>query len=418
MHAWRSLRLIGAVVLSVAAAFLALWIVVPAPTRTLLPLAVGAPELGAWIVIASVVALLLAAGAAKRSRAARAAFALAFAALLLGVSPFVRFAGASRAALAEWRRAAPEFDEVAFAASGAVPRRAPIDVATLLVGYSADRATRPARVTRGVTFAVRGGEALTVDVYAPRDEPSADSGDRPVLVQVYGGAWQRGEPSDFAEFAEYFAARGWVVFAIDYRHAPAFRHPAQLDDVREAMTWIGTHAARYRADTSRMVLIGRSAGAHLAMLAAYTPGASRVRGVISYYGPVDLAEGYRSPPSPDPLDVRAVERAFLGGTLAQLPEAYKSASPMSYASAAQPPTLLVYGGRDHIVEPRFGRQLRDSLRAHGTPVVHVEIPWAEHAFDAVPHGPSGQLARYITERFAAWVVSRDRAVERDQSRMK
>lgn len=407
MRAWGRVCLVGAFALSIAALFLAMWIVVPAPTRVLLPLAVGAPELSAWIVIASLVALLLAAGAAKTSRSARAAFVFALAALLLGVSPFVRFAGASRAALAEWRRAAPQFDEVAFVASGAVPLRAPIDVATLLAGLSADRVTRPSRVTRAVPFAVRGGEMLTVDVYAPVDSVALNSPERPVLVQVYGGAWQRGEPSDFAEFAEYFAARGWVVFAVDYRHAPLFRYPAQLDDVREAISWIGTHAAQYGADTSRMVLIGRSAGAHLAMLAAYTPGAPRVRGVISYYGPVDLVEGYRAPPSPDPLDVRAVERAFIGGTPAQLPEAYRSASPISFAGTTQPPTLLVYGGRDHIVEPRFGRQLRDSLRAHDTPVVHVEIPWAEHAFDAVPHGPSGQLARYITERFAAWVITRE-----------
>jgi hypothetical protein len=40
-------------------------------------------------------------------------------------------------------------------------------------------------------------------------------------------------------------------------------------------------------------------------------------------------------------------------------------------------------------------------------VVHVEIPWAEHAFDAVPNGPSGQLSRYVTERFIAWAVTRD-----------
>ncbi len=410
MPTWQRVRAVGAIVLSIAALVLAMWIVVPAPTRTLLPLAVGAPELGAWIATASLVALLIGASAARTSRTARAAFVMALVALTLAVSPFVRFAGASRAALAEWRRIAPEFDETAFARSGAAPLGAPIDVATLFAGYSPNRATTGVRVARGVPFAVRGAETLTVNVYAPAlasgGATTAATLGHPVLVQVYGGAWQRGDPSDFAEFAEYFASRGWVVFAVDYRHAPSHRFPAQLDDVRDALAWIGAHAEQYRADTSRMVLIGRSAGAHLAMLAAYTPGAPRVRGVISYYGPVDLMEGYRSPPVPDPLDVRAVERAFLGGTPEQQPAAYAAASPISYTGAPQPPTLLVYGGRDHIVLPRFGRELRDSLRAHGTPVVHVEIPWAEHAFDAVPHGPSGQLARYITERFAAWVTRR------------
>ena len=85
-------------------------------------------------------------------------------------------------------------------------------------------------------------------------------------------------------------------------------------------------------------------------------------------------------------------------------ERYREASPVTYVTRALPPTLLIHGGRDHIVEPRFSRQLRDRLQATGTPVVHVEIPWAEHAFDAVPHGPSGQLARWTIERFVAWAV--------------
>ena len=397
---------VAALVLSTVALLLGMWIVVPAPTRMLLPLAVGAPELSAWIAIASLVALLLAAREARTSTTARTAFAVSLASLALAAWPLVRFASVSRAALASFNQAAPDFDEATFVASASSPRHSMIDAATLLVGFRRHGELHRLNPTRVTPFAIRQGETLTVTVYAPAEGAIANTLRKPVLVQVYGGAWQRGEPSDFAEFAEYFASRGWVVFAIDYRHAPAHRFPAQLNDVRDAIAWIGANAAQYRADTSRMVLVGRSAGAHLALLAAYAPGAPRVRGVISFYGPVDLVEGYRSPPAPDPLNVRAVERAFLGGTPDQKPAAYRAASPITFASVTQPPTLLLYGGRDHIVEPRFGRQLRDSLRAHGTPVVHVEIPWAEHAFDAVPHGPSGQLARYITERFAAWVISR------------
>jgi acetyl esterase/lipase len=53
------------------------------------------------------------------------------------------------------------------------------------------------------------------------------------------------------------------------------------------------------------------------------------------------------------------------------------------------------------VEARFGRDLHERLRAAGATSVLLEIPWAEHAFDAVPHGLSGQLALYYTERFLA-----------------
>jgi acetyl esterase/lipase len=196
------------------------------------------------------------------------------------------------------------------------------------------------------------------------------------------------------------------VFAIDYRHAPQFRFPAQVNDVRTALSWIGQYAEAWNADTSRLVLMGRSAGAHLAMMAAYAPDAPRIRGVIDYYGPVDLIEGYRQPPRPDPLAVRDIEEAFLGGPPNAMLDRYRAASPISLVTRALPPTLLVYGGRDHIVEPRFGRLLAERLRANGTTMVHVEIPWAEHAFDAVPYGPSGQLSRYVSERFLAWATSK------------
>jgi acetyl esterase/lipase len=58
------------------------------------------------------------------------------------------------------------------------------------------------------------------------------------------------------------------------------------------------------------------------------------------------------------------------------------------------------------VEAKYGRRLRDSLSAHGTQVTYLEIPWADHAFDKVPFGPSAQLATYYTERFIAWAVRR------------
>ena len=84
-----------------------------------------------------------------------------------------------------------------------------------------------------------------------------------------------------------------------------------------------------------------------------------------------------------------------------MPAQYAAASPIAYARETVPPTLLIFGGRDNIVEPRYGRQLRDALVTGGNTVAYLEIPWAEHAFDEVFNGPSSQLALYYTERFIA-----------------
>jgi acetyl esterase/lipase len=258
------------------------------------------------------------------------------------------------------------------------------------------------KTTRDIVFASPGGVPLRVDVYQPER-----AGAFPILVQVYGGAWQRGVPSDKSSFATWLASSGYVVIAIDYRHAPAWRWPAQIDDVNEALRWIGVHGHEYAGDTSRVVLMGRSAGAHLATMAAWFTSPIHVRGVVSYYGPVDLTEAFKHPPRPDPLRIRSVEEALLGAPLEQMPERYADASTITHIRAGTTPlvpTLLVYGGRDHIVEPKYGASVVDALRARGTPVAYLEIPWADHAFDEVFNGPSSQIALYHTERFLAKVT--------------
>jgi len=87
-------------------------------------------------------------------------------------------------------------------------------------------------------------------------------------------------------------------------------------------------------------------------------------------------------------------------TLPQLQRVYEAASPITYVSRRVPPTLLVYGGRDHVVEARFGRELHEKLMAAGATSVYLELPWAEHAFDKVP-GVSAWVTRPYIERFLA-----------------
>ncbi len=70
--------------------------------------------------------------------------------------------------------------------------------------------------------------------------------------------------------------------------------------------WIANDSPKFGADPSRIVVVGRSAGAQLAMRLAYQEGPSAIRGVVNYYGPVDLDEGWRHPPQPDPANVRGI----------------------------------------------------------------------------------------------------------------
>ena len=346
--------------------FVAVWILVPAPNAVLLPLAVGAPEVSPVLLVLALVLVGASAWYARVLGTARLALVFSLVSSALSAWPLVQLPAAVR-----------RFDEAMPDATGLKVEGQPVTLSAILRQPRAG----DSHIVRGVEFARPNGHALKLDVYKPA------SGNRsPILVQVYGGAWQRGAPADNEAFARYFAGRGYVVVAVDYRHAPEWKWPAAAEDVRSALEWVVAHAAELGGDARRIALIGRSSGAHLALLAAYDRPLPAVRAIIDMYGPVDLAEGWKHPPQPDPLNVRGILETFLGGTPATVPHLYKEASPITYVRATLPPTLLIYGGRDHIVEARFGRQLDRALKTSGAISVLLEIPWSEHAFDAVPTG--------------------------------
>ncbi len=382
----------GAALAAAAALLLlaAVGILVPAPTRSLLLFSVGAPELSPWLLAAATLVALLAVRK-RETGAARVAILFALCAAAIALQPLRQIPRTSRQ-VDDRLRAAFGADYVArmepVAAAGLRQRN--VDVRELFTGIS-----KAPVATKDVLYPSSRGDFLTVRIY----QPAAAGG--PVIVQLYGGAWVRGSAADDPVMAGYLASRGYVVFAVSYQHAPGGRWPAQRQDVETALAWVRAHARDYGGDTSRIALVGRSAGAHLALVSAYSSPGPDVRGVISLYGPTDLTRGYRELPAPDPIGVRTALETLMGGGPDVIPEEYLAASPVSYASRRQPPTLQIIGSRDHVVLPRFVRSLDEQLRAAGNVSILIELPWADHAFDAVPFGPGGQLAIYAAERFLA-----------------
>ncbi len=359
---------------SAALLFLSSWILIPSPHSLLLPLTVGSPEISPILLAAGVLLSAVSARSATKNNTARLALVFAATASLLSLVPVVQLPIALNA-----------FDRGIAQTTTTPPAAMPGEI----------------RVTRNVPFSKADGVPLSLDVYGP---PAA--GTYPVIMQIYGGSWQRGAPTNQEWFSRHFAQRGYVVVAIDYRHAPEWQWPEQIVDVRTALHWILNDSPKFGADPTRIVVVGRSAGAQLAMRLAYQEGPSAIRGVVNYYGPVDLDDGWRHPPQPDPANVRGILEAFIGGTPNQKPEHYKHASPISWVSQASAPTLSLYGTRDHIVEARFGRMLDAALKKAGATSVLLELPWSEHSFDAVPNGMGRQIALSYTERFIAWAVKR------------
>jgi acetyl esterase/lipase len=256
------------------------------------------------------------------------------------------------------------------------------------------------RIERGITFASPDGVELTLNTYRP-----LKAGSHPTVIIIYGGAWRQGTPNNDETCSRYLASQGYTIIAIDYRHAPTYKFPAQIEDVRTAIQYIADHTDELEVDRDRVAILGRSAGGHLAMLAGYGQSALPIRAVVNYYAPVNLTNGYYDLPSPDPIDVQAVLRDFLGDTPEALPNLYHQASPWNLIQPNLPPSLLIYAGRDHLVQAKFGRRLHQRLGEFDNLSVFLEVPWAEHAFDAVFSGVSNQLVLYHLERFLAWALS-------------
>ena len=124
-------------------------------------------------------------------------------------------------------------------------------------------------VDRNVVYASTPQRPLMLDIYRPHIHPAR--GDRyPAVIAIHGGAWRFGDKGEvFAPHHRYLASLGYVVFDIQYRLSHECKWPHMLDDVCAAVDWVQHYAAAYQIDPTRVALLGRSAGGHLALLAAY-----------------------------------------------------------------------------------------------------------------------------------------------------
>jgi acetyl esterase/lipase len=221
---------------------------------------------------------------------------------------------------------------------------------------------------------------------------------------VHGGWWQNGDRNEHLGFNAYFAARNYVVAAIDYRLAPRHRFPTAGQDVRSAIEYLKSHAVELGLDPNRIALVGRGAGGQLALKAAYDANDPAIRGVVTAYASVDLKEAYANPPNTRLLDTRGALEDYLGGTPAALADRYAAASPTKAVRPNVPPTLIIHGVNDPIVSSKQSELLDAELGKAGVPRLLLRLPWATHACDKNFVGPCGQITLYAVEHFLGTVM--------------
>jgi dienelactone hydrolase len=129
-------------------------------------------------------------------------------------------------------------------------------------------------VRKDVVYGSGGGRELKCDLYSP----GAPAEGRPGVLLVHGGGWRGGERGVMEGFGTRLAADGFVAVACEYRLTPEAAWPACIEDVKAALRWIRANGAELGIDPTKVAALGRSAGAHLVLLAAGTPGLADFEG--------------------------------------------------------------------------------------------------------------------------------------------
>ena len=237
-----------------------------------------------------------------------------------------------------------------------------------------------------IKYCETSGSTVLMDVYIPRSVRETSA---PAILHVHGGGWHEGSRKDYVEMRMAYALMrsGYVVASIDYRLAPKFPFPAQIEDVKCAVRFLRTNAQRYHINPDKIGAIGPSAGGHLVTLLGVTdrtadlegPGgdskqSSRVQAVADFYGVNDLTVG-----SNKPILVKLRQNTF------PTEELWKKASPVNYVTPDDPPFLIVHGSEDEIVPLGQSTLLMERLKAAKIPVELVIVKNGNHILAPV-HG--------------------------------
>jgi acetyl esterase/lipase len=186
--------------------------------------------------------------------------------------------------------------------------------------------------------------------------PGTRSDPPPVVMLLHGGCWlDRYGVDHVAPIAEALRSAGMAVWAPEYRRIgdEGGGIPGTFDDLRAGWQTLLSLVAAHQLDPDRILLMGHSAGGHLALWLAGESGV-RVRGVLSLAGITDL-EAYHAP-----AGCGASVSPLMGGTPAAIPETYRQHSPATRAPLGPAtPVTLVIGQDDAIVPETQARAYRD-----------------------------------------------------------
>jgi acetyl esterase/lipase len=218
----------------------------------------------------------------------------------------------------------------------------------------------------------------------------------PLVMNIHGGFWRaKYDLAHAGHLCAALTAKGIATWNIEYRRVgnPGGGWPGTFEDIRSAYRYMSQIAKQHDLDSTKVVVMGHSAGGQLALcLAAHESSLNRV---ISLAGVVNLQQAWEQH-----LSDNAVV-AFLGGKPGEVPEHYHEADPMQFPIDHATTQWLIHGAGDDTVPSYFSRQYAEQKKTRGEDVHYTEISTAGH-FDLIdPHSNAWPQVENTVRRLVA-----------------
>jgi|TARA_B100002003_G_scaffold142485_1_gene131846 acetyl esterase/lipase len=239
---------------------------------------------------------------------------------------------------------------------------------------------------------------LKLDIYKKKSLSSSV----PVIIFIHGGSWVTGGKEDYLVYCLAYAQKGYVTASLSYRFSQEAIFPAAVEDIICGIRWIKSHGNEYGIDTSKVALVGGSAGGHLAMMAAYTIDepqfisgcddnkiSTTITAIVNIYGPTDLTTDFAI--------AQGATYQFMGTKYEENPSIFKEASPLTYISPDDPPTLIFHGTIDKIVPIYQSDLLDEQLTKNGVEHEYHRLNGWPHTMDAAV--PVNEYTQSVMDRF-------------------
>ena len=221
-------------------------------------------------------------------------------------------------------------------------------------------------VGRDVIYTSYKGRDMHLDLFLPSDKDKAPF---PGVILIHGGGWKSGDKSMGHSMATNLAANNYIAVTVEYRLSPEAKYPAAIYDLRAAVRWIRANASVYNIDTTKIAVLGCSAGGTLAALLGTTNRnekfegdgenknySSNIQAIVDIDGILDFTHPAESGKDDDPMKPSA-GKLWFGYSYKEKPEIWKEASPVNYVNEKTVPVIFInsslerfHAGRDEMIE--------------------------------------------------------------------